>query len=161
MERHVDGGVGKMVKEGHDSTVKSKVKSYGFDGGKLFVDAWHADGKPMLSNRIQSWVRVGKVLGLTVFGVSLLLSDWGTATSTDDHVLSSVQRSIWGWWTTFTELDEADVAKAKSVARRKVPQPSLYASAEARENFARAVGYNGGDGGGSGSSSGSRQESGQ
>ena len=37
-----------MVKEGHDSTVRPKVQTE-FDNGKMFMDAWAADGKAMFS----------------------------------------------------------------------------------------------------------------
>ena len=130
-----------MVKEGHDSTVRPKVRTYGFDGGKLFLDVWAADGKPVLSKNFQGWMRVLGVLTMTGMGFSLVLSDWGSVSQNQEHVFSAVQHAIFGWWAKFIEMDEFDVAKARSVARRSGGEAwSPFASERARENFARAAG---------------------
>ena len=105
-----------MVKEGGDSTYRPKVQTYEFDGGRLFLDSWAADGKPMLSRTFRGWARVFGVVTLT--GVTaLVLSDWGMVAQNRDHVFSPVQRSVFSWWSRFTEIDAADVAKARPMRR--------------------------------------------
>ena len=37
---------GHQVKEGHDSTVRPKTRTWEFDNGRKFLDEWAADGKP-------------------------------------------------------------------------------------------------------------------
>lgn len=134
-----------MVKEGVDSTVRPKVKTYEFDGGRMFLDAWAADGKPMLSQRFQGWTRVLGVVSFTGAVCALVLSDWSSATNyREEHVFSSLQRGIFSWWHGFIEMDEADVAKAMTVHRPGKPRSasgpdSWFASQQARENFAKAA----------------------
>ena len=105
-----------MVKEGGDSTLRPKVQTYEFDGGRLFLDSWAADGKPMLSRTFQGWTRVLGVVTLTG-ALALVLSDWGSVAQNREHVFSPVQRCVFGWWSRFTEIDAADVAKARPVRR--------------------------------------------
>jgi hypothetical protein len=104
-------GYSGMVKEGHDSTIRPKVKSYEFDNGRLFLDAWHADGKEMLSKRFTGWARVASVLSCAFLVPVLVFSDYGER----EHVFSPLQRSVRGWWTQFFKMDVADVAKGESV----------------------------------------------
>lgn len=125
-----------MVREGADSTVRPKVQTYGFDNGKIFLDSWAADGKPMLSRQFQGWTRVLGVFTVTAAAFSLVLSDWSTVTQSEEHVFSSLQRGVRSWWATFVEMDEFDVAKARSVGRQK-PASSFFASESAQDNFAR------------------------
>jgi hypothetical protein len=130
-----------MVKEGHDSTVRPKVQTYEFDGGRLLLDSWAADGKPNLSRNFQGWLRVFGVLSLTGAGTVLLLTDWSGVSKQHDHVFSDLQRGVRAWWSTFMEMDEADVAKARSVQRQ--PKPgifwSLFASEKAHANLAKGL----------------------
>ena len=83
-------------------------------------------------------MRVLGVVSLTAAGFTLILCDWSTVTHNQDHVFSAAQRGIRAWWSRFIEMDEADVAKARSVARQG-PSTSWLASSEARANFAKAA----------------------
>ena len=100
-----------MVKEGNDSTVRPKVQNYEFDNGRLYLDAWHADGKAMLSKRFTGWARVATVLSCAFIAPLLVFSDWGE----HEHVFTPVQRSVRAWWDQFIQMDVADVAKGESV----------------------------------------------
>lgn len=100
-----------MVKEGHDSTVRPKVQTFEFDNGKMFMDAWAADGKAMFSRRFLGWSRVANVLGCTGICAVLFFMDHGN----DDHVFSTARQATLNWWGTFVEMDMYDVKKAKSV----------------------------------------------
>ena len=126
-----------MVKEGIDSTVRPKVQTYELDGGRLLLDSWAADGKPALSRKFVGLVRVGGVFALTGCSAVLLLSDWSGVTKGQEHVFSELQRSLHTWWRAYTEMDVADVAKARSVggAASATPSWSFLASEQARENF--------------------------
>lgn len=117
-----------MVREGHDSTVRPKVQTFEFDGGRMFLDAWASDGKPALTRNFQGWLRVLGVVTMTSFGIVLVLADWDKATHHQDHVFSSLQRGIRGWWATFIQMDEADVAKARSVQRAATSESTWSAT---------------------------------
>jgi hypothetical protein len=103
-----------MVKEGHDSTVRPKVQTYEFDGGRLYLDAWAADGKANFSRAFLGRMRVLNVLLCTGMGAVLLCHDWGEK----EHILSPLQRTARSWWGTFFAMDVADVRKAQSVGAR-------------------------------------------
>ena len=100
-----------MVKEGHDSTIRPKVQTFEFDNGKVFLDAWAADGKANLSRRFIGWSRVAHVFAVTGMTAVLFFSDWGP----NEHIFSDARRMVGQWWTKFVELDVHDVAKARSV----------------------------------------------
>ena len=100
-----------MVKEGHDSTVRPKVKTYEFDNGRLYLDVWAADGKAALSKAFMGRMRVLKVLACAAIPAVLIFADWGDST----HVFTPVRRGITAWWQTFVQMDVADVAKGRSV----------------------------------------------
>eukprot|EP00962_Isochrysis_galbana_P021696 scaffold6412_cov153-Isochrysis_galbana.AAC.2 len=102
-----------MVKEGHDSTVRPKLQTWEFDNGRAYLDQWAADGKPMWSKRTLGAYRAAGVLLAAAITPLILLSDWGEK----ETVLSPLQRVCWSWWATFSAMDEADVAKARSVAQ--------------------------------------------
>ena len=127
-----------MVKEGFDSTVRPKVQTYEIDNGKLFLDAWAADGKPMLSKNFTGVMRVFGVISMTAAGVALVFSDWSSVSQGEDHVFTALQRGARSWWATFIQMDEADVAKARSVRRNAGGSWSFFASSEASANFAKA-----------------------
>ena len=109
-----------MVKEGHDSTVRPKLQTYEFDNGKMYLDTWAADGKPALSRTFVGRLRALKIFAaVTLPAAFLLLGDWGD----NEHIFSPVQRAAFGWWSRFVEMDEMDVAKARSVAVGGPPAP--------------------------------------
>ena len=129
-----------MVKEGFDSTVRPKVQTYEIDNGKLFLDAWAADGKPMLSKNFTGVMRVFGVISMTAAGVALVFSDWSSVSQGEDHVFTALQRGARSWWATFIQMDEADVAKARSVRRSAGSSSggsswSFFASSEAVKNL--------------------------
>ena len=130
-----------MVKEGSDSTVRPKVQTYEFHGGRLLFDAWAADGKPMLSRNFQGAMRMLGVVSMTCAGVALVFSDWSRVAQNQDHVFTSFQRFVRSWWATFIEMDEADVAKARSVRQQQGSGSwSIMASQEARQRFVSGAG---------------------
>ncbi len=107
-----------MVKEGHDSTVRPKVQTYEFDNGRMYLDVWAADGKAQLSKTFLGRLRVLKVLACVTIPAVLIFSDWGEGT----HCFTQVRDGLLSWWRTFSQMDEADVAKGRSVG---APLPEL------------------------------------
>jgi hypothetical protein len=101
----------RMVKEGHDSTIRPKVQTFEFDNGKLYLDAWASDGKAHFSRRFLGWARVAHVFATTGMAIALFNSDWGH----EDHCFAVARHEMLRWWTRFVELDVYDVQKAKSV----------------------------------------------
>lgn len=100
-----------MVQEGHDSTVRPKLQTYEFSNGKLYLDQWASDGKPHFDRATQGRMRALLVFSCVTIGFGCLLRDWGS----EENLFSPVRRGLLGWWRTFTALDAADVAKARSV----------------------------------------------
>ena len=100
-----------MVKEGHDSTVRPKIQTFEYDNGRLFLDAWAADGKPNFSRKFIGWSRVANVLGCAAACGVICMSDWGPG----ETCFSPVQRVTRSWWASFSEMDVEDVKKARSV----------------------------------------------
>ena len=144
-----------MVKEGADSTIRPKVTTYEFDRGKLFLDAWAADGKPMPSQHRLAVYRVLGVVTLTSAAIALVLTDWGQLTNGREHCFTPVQKFAFAWWNRFIEMDEADVAKAMELkawrqAKQQEGAPSSdswFASERARQQFfAAATAGKAGDG---------------
>ena len=109
----------RMVKEGHDSTVRPKVQTYEFNNGRLYMDAWAADGKANLSRTFQGRMRVLNVLLCVGMGTTLIFMDWA---GNSEHVFSPVRRVALTWWRNFNRLDVADVAKARSVGEPIPPR---------------------------------------
>ena len=103
-----------MVKEGHDSTIRPKTTTYEFDNGRLYQDVWAADGKHQLSKSFLGRLRVAKVLACAAIPAVLIFADWGEGS----HCFDYVRDGLSGWWSTFTAMDVADVAKGRSVGRR-------------------------------------------
>ena len=111
----------------------------------MFLDAWASDGKPVLSKTFQGWCRVLGVVSCTFFTGFLVMSDWShwaQRSEQNDHVFSDVQRALRGWWANYIEMDENDVAKAKSVNRRSAGGEarrswSFFANDEAQARWAR------------------------
>ena len=67
-----------MVKEGNDSTVRPKLQTYEFDGGRPYLDEWASDGKPALSRRFVGRLRALNVLAICTLPVALVLfGSWG------------------------------------------------------------------------------------
>ena len=114
--------VAKMVKEGHDSTIRPKVQTYEFDNGRMYLDVWAADGKAQLSKTFLGRLRVLKVLACATITTVLIFSDWGEGT----HCFTPVRDGLTSWWRTFSQMDVADVAKGRSVGG---PLPELRSSA--------------------------------
>ena len=84
----------RMVKEGHDSTVRPKVQTYEFDNGRLFLDSWASDGKPSFSRRFLGSMRVLNVILCVGMGAVLISGDYGD----QEHVFTPVQRGFRNWW---------------------------------------------------------------
>jgi len=104
-----------MVLEGHDGTNRPILKTYEFDKGRVFLDQWDADGKPMWSRKILNrYNAVGVVVGFCLIP-AIFMSDFGEK----ETVVSPFQRSFFRWYTTFMAMDVGDVAKARSVAKWK------------------------------------------
>ena len=101
-----------MVLEGQDSTIRPKVQTFHFDNGKLFMDAWAADGKANFSRRFIGWSRVGNVLACT--GAAALF--FFCNEYEEDNCFAYARTSVETWWSTFTQLDVADVQKAKGAS---------------------------------------------
>ena len=102
-----------MVKEGHDSTVRPKISTFEFNDGRIYLDAWHSDGKSSLSKTFLGRLRVAKVLLCTLMPAAMLFgSDWG-----DDHVFTAPCNAVSAWWRTYVRMDIADVSKGQSVGK--------------------------------------------
>ena len=132
-----------MVKEGVDSTVRPKVTTYEFDNGRIFMDVWAADGKPVATKRAKAISRVVGVITLTA-ACGLVMSDWTANTMGKDHVFTPVQRFVRNWWRRFIRMDDFDGAKAMSVApasNDSAPAATSrwYASDKARQTFYQAA----------------------
>ena len=127
-----------MVLEGHDSTVRPKVKTYEFDGGRMYLDSWAADGKPVLSKRFLGLSRAGGVVAATGTLFMLVLSDWNDVAGDKEHVFTPVQRGVRTWWSRFTEMDEFDVIKARSVKPKGWSPGSYLASEEAMQRYSKS-----------------------
>ena len=114
-----------QVKEGGDSTVFPKLRTFEFDRGKLFEDVWTADGKPYLSQRVLSRVRACKVF------LAISLPVWGFLTFErldspgEDHVFTLLRQPLLQWWSDFTAFDKHDLAKACSVGSAEFPDPTI------------------------------------
>lgn len=108
-----------MVKEGHDSTIRPKVQTYEFNNGRLFLDAWAADGKPLLSQAFLGRVRVLNVAMCTMAGICIVFGDWGER----EHAFTPVRHAALAWWDTFVRMDSADLAKARSLQRWRNAPP--------------------------------------
>ena len=99
--------------EGQDSTIRPKVQTYHFDNGKLFMDAWSADGKANFSRKFIGWSRVGHVVACTgAAAIFFFCNEYD-----EDNCFRYARTSFETWWATFTELDVADVQKAQGAAR--------------------------------------------
>ena len=109
-----------MVKEGHDSTVRPKVQTFEFDNGRMYQDVWAADGKAMLSKSFLGRLRVFQVLACAAIPLVLVFSDWGEGT----HVFTPVRKATLAWLRRFSQLDEVDVAKGRSVGQPLPLPPS-------------------------------------
>ena len=109
---------GHQVKEGHDSTVRPKTRTWEFDNGRKFLDEWAADGKPALSKVHLQRVQMFKVLvaGLLLPPMILLIDSGGSGGET---CFSPLQRQFQSWWSAFRAIDAADVAKARAVMPAK------------------------------------------
>ena len=109
-----------MVKEGHDSTIRPKVQTYEFDNGRMYLDVWAADGKAVLSKTFMGRLRVFKVLACVAIPTVLIFSDWGDGS----NCFTPVRDGLKSWWRNFAQMDEADVAKGRSVGSA-LPQSRL------------------------------------
>lgn len=96
-----------------------KLQTYEFDNGRVFLDAWAADGKPMLSGKFIGKFRAMGVACAVVSVPIVLFWDWGP----DENVFSPFQRGVAHWWSTFVALDKWEVAKARSVKSRRPATP--------------------------------------
>ena len=116
----IAGRMSRIGREGQDTTLYPKLKTWEFDQGKPFLDEWSSDGKPYFSRKIQTRIRVAKAVLPFVLIPLVLGFDDGSET-----VFSPMQRTFYSWWTTFTALDHADVQKAQSVGEgRWIPSVS-------------------------------------
>ena len=106
-----------MVKEGHDSTERPKLKTWEFDEGRRYLDEWKDQGKPALSKTVHRRIRVAKVLTLLSVFPAIAFVDFGP----EETVVSPLQQRMQAWWGKFIALDISDVAKARTVraARRR------------------------------------------
>ncbi len=102
-----------MVKEGHDSTVRPTLKTWEFDQkGRKYLDEWAADGKPQLSHKVLARVRFLKMFAALTIPLIFVVIDYGN----QEHAASALQRRLRAWWCTVVQLDDADVAKARTVS---------------------------------------------
>ena len=102
----------RIGREGQDSTIYPKLKTWEFDQGRPYLDEWASDGKPYFSRKLQTRIRVLKVvLPFVALPFAVLGVDYGPG----ETVFSPIQRAFHSWWSTFTALDHADIQKAHSV----------------------------------------------
>lgn len=101
------------MKEGHDSTVRPTLKTWQFDQhGRKYLDEWAADGKPQLGHKVLGRVRFAKMFFALTIPVVFLAIDYGT----QEHAATALQRRLRAWWCKVVQLDDADVAKARTVS---------------------------------------------